>query len=180
MTFEEMFDAAKAALLKAKVPADVVIAVQINVTGDGEGIFYAKVDGGALAVEPYDYYDNDAQITVDGTALLEALEKGKAGDVEVVGDPEKAALFSAMLATVPAKRAPRRPAAKKPVAKKTAAKPAVEKKASPAPKAEKAAEKKAAHPAERRTAHPAEKKPAADAAKPAATGAKPAGKADKK
>ncbi len=33
------------------------LAFQFNITGEAEGIFYAEVKDGALAVEPYEYFD---------------------------------------------------------------------------------------------------------------------------
>lgn len=46
-------------------PADVSkiqgkLAFQINLEGEGGGIFYIEVKDGVLSVEPYDYIDRDA------------------------------------------------------------------------------------------------------------------------
>ncbi len=113
MIFEEMFESAKKALSKAKVAdKNASVAMQITVTGDGEGIFYAKVANGVLDVQPYDYRDHDVSLTVDSTILLEALTKKKTEDLDLQGSPANVAVIRTILATIPA--------ARKPCAKKTA------------------------------------------------------------
>ena len=107
MTFEEMFERAKTALTKAKVSDTAAVAVQINVTGDGSGTFYVKAADGVLAVEPYDYKDHDVLLTADSAVLLELLEKAKTDVLPLEGTPEKTAVISEILATIPAKRATR-------------------------------------------------------------------------
>lgn len=125
MTFFEMFDAAKAGLANANVSdLNGHIAIQIEVTEDGCGIFYAEVSDGVLNVQPYDYRDNTAAITLPHstlfallrreTTLPEAVAQEKAF---VQGCMESAAkLFAAV------------PAPKKTEAPKKEAAPAVEKK----------------------------------------------------
>ncbi len=51
------------------------VAVQVNVTGEAEGIFYMEIAGGVLNVEPYSYHDHDALLCADGADLL-ALADG--------------------------------------------------------------------------------------------------------
>ena len=47
MTFEEMFEKTSKLLNKAKVSDPTEnIAVQFNVTGEGSGVFYAKISDG--------------------------------------------------------------------------------------------------------------------------------------
>ncbi len=119
MTFEEMFESAKKSLLKTKV-ADKAshIAVQINVTGEGSGIFYAKATEGKLIVEPYDYLDNDAVLTADSGELLDALKKADTSALTIEGEPEKVAAFRTILETLPK---PRKTASKTTAAKKATA-----------------------------------------------------------
>lgn len=154
MTFFEMFDAAKAGFANADVSGlNGHVAIQIEVTEDGCGIFYAEVADGVLNVQPYDYRDNTAAVTLPHStlfallrrelALTEAVAQEKAF---VTGCMESAAkLFAAV--PVPKKaEAPKKEAApaeeKKPVcckataaeskketACKTAATPVVEAKA---------------------------------------------------
>lgn len=103
MTFEEMFQQAKASLAKASVDKTTAhIAVQVNVTGEGSGIFYAKAADGVLAVEPYDYVDNDAILTADSQELLDALKNADTAKLTLEGNAEKIAAFRAILATLPA------------------------------------------------------------------------------
>ncbi len=110
MTFQEMFESAKKALLKAKkVDEANHIAVQVNVTGEGSGIFYVKASEGKLAVEPYDYMDNDAVMTVDSAVLLEALTKADTAALQMEGNAEKIAAFRVILESLPK---PRKAAAK--------------------------------------------------------------------
>lgn len=125
MTFFEMFDAAKAGFANADVSGlNGHVAIQIEVTEDGCGIFYAEVADGVLNVQPYDYRDNTAAVTLPHstlfallrreTTLPEAVAQEKAF---VQGCMESAAkLFAAV------------PAPKKAEAPKKEAAPAVEKK----------------------------------------------------
>lgn len=125
MTFFEMFDAAKAGFANADVSGlNGHVAIQIEVTEDGCGIFYAEVADGVLNVQPYDYRDNTAAVTLPHstlfallrreTTLPEAVAQEKAF---VTGCMESAAkLFAAV------------PAPKKAEAPKKEAAPAEEKK----------------------------------------------------
>lgn len=45
------------------------IAFQVNVEGEGEGIFYFEVADRQCVIEPYDYYDRDGLITTTGKVL---------------------------------------------------------------------------------------------------------------
>ncbi len=69
-------------------------AIQINLTGkNAEGIFYIEVKDGKVNVEPYDYHDNWATVTVAPTNLFKILD-GKldpvlaytTGKVKISGD----------------------------------------------------------------------------------------------
>lgn len=100
------------------------MAIQITLSDeDCGGTFYAAVKDHKLAVEPYDYKDNDAVLDVTRKALTSILE-GKtdidktieAGDLSVKGDLEKVAQIKSAI-KIPEKKTP----AKKAPAKKTAA-----------------------------------------------------------
>ena len=150
MTFQEMFDRAKAALTKASAADSAVfVAAQVNVTGEGSGIFYVKAADGVLEVEPYDYVDHNVLLTADSAELLAALEAAKAAELAMEGNAESVAAFQAILGTLPAPAAQEAPKAaavaesapaakaeaKKTEAPKAAAAPATAKKpAAPAPK----------------------------------------------
>ncbi len=76
MTFFEMFDAAKAGFANADVSGlNGHVAIQIEVTEDGCGIFYAEVADGVLNVQPYDYRDNTAAITLPHSTLFALLRR---------------------------------------------------------------------------------------------------------
>ena len=96
MTYEQVV-----AKVKAKyenVDASSVggtLAIQVNLVGKNvEGIFYIEAKDGKVNVEPYDYHDNKAVVTVAPTNLLKILD-GKltpviaytTGKVSVDGDP---------------------------------------------------------------------------------------------
>ena len=105
MTYEELFAKAKAAMADCK--AEVVegnLAAQINVEGEGEGVFYIEVKDGVLSVEPYNYYDNDCVITVAAdkvvkitSARADLLNAAKRGDLTIEGDMDKFLLFASNL-----------------------------------------------------------------------------------
>ena len=125
MTFFEMFDAAKAGFANANVSGlNGHVAIQIEVTEDGCGIFYAEVTDGVLNVQPYDYRDNTAAVTLPHSTLFALLrrettlpEAAAQEKAFVQGCMESAAkLFAAV------------PAPKKAEAPKKEAAPTVEKK----------------------------------------------------
>ncbi len=87
MTYEEIVHCVRAAYENADAREIYEhIAIQVNVTGEGEGAFYIEVAGRAVSVEPYDYYDRDGLITASADTLVnlakgslsyeEALQKG--------------------------------------------------------------------------------------------------------
>ena len=61
MTYADMFSKVKGLFMESDV-SDISehLAFQFNITGEAEGIFYAEVNDGVLAVEPYEYFDRDA------------------------------------------------------------------------------------------------------------------------
>lgn len=98
MTYEEIVAKAKKEFGSADVSNyEGHLALQINVTGEGEGIFYAEINEGRLFIEPYDYKDNDAVLTADGndiisifSGLLDPVEAFESGRLTVTGDLSKA------------------------------------------------------------------------------------------
>ena len=97
---------------------------EIDIEGEGEGAFYVELDKDKVAVEPYEYYDNDCKIRTGAETLIDlvtgkidavkALEDGK---ISVDGDIEKALVLSNVLKTATNKKASE---IKKPVADKKA------------------------------------------------------------
>ena len=103
---------------------------EIDIEGEGEGAFYVELDKDKVAVEPYEYYDNDCRIRTGAETLIDlvtgkldaekALEDGK---ISVDGDIEKALVLSDVLKATVNKKSSE---IKKPA---TASKPATSKKA---------------------------------------------------
>ena len=97
MTYEEIFSNVREAFENEDARNIFEhIAIQVNVTGEGEGIFYIEAAQRAITVEPYDYYDRDAIVTLSSDTVL-ALAKGKIkykeaadqGLLKIDGDIEK-------------------------------------------------------------------------------------------
>lgn len=166
MTFEQAFLKIKQKFDNTDTKGIADFAIQITFTDeDCGGTFYAELKNGALAVEPYDYKDNNAVLNISKSALLaflggrSSLEKViEKGDAVVYGDASKIADLKATIKEAPAKKtAAKKTTAKKAPAKKTAAKKTTTKKSAvPKKTAEtkKAAEKAPAK-AEAKAAAPA-------------------------
>lgn len=151
------------------------IAVQVNVTGEGEGAFYIEVAGRAVCVEPYDYYDRDGLLTASSETIAD-IAKGKLtfreaidkGLLKVEGNMDKLTKLAKIKPEVPHKK---RAAKAEP---KSAVKAETKAEAKSAAKAEAKAEAKPAAKTEAKPAAKAEAKPAAKAEAKAET--KPAAK----
>ena len=98
MTYEELFQKVKAMFSKADVSGiKEHLAFQFNITGEGEGAFYAEVKDGVLSIEPYEYYDRDAIFLCSADTLLK-IAAGKldpvfaftTGKLKVEGSLDKA------------------------------------------------------------------------------------------
>ncbi len=105
MTFEEIVEKARKRLEGADLSkVDGFLAIQVNITGEGEGIFYVEVKDGVLSVEPYEYYDRQAIVTMQSKNFLSMLE-GKLDPVlaftvrklKIDGNVEKVVEFSRLL-----------------------------------------------------------------------------------
>lgn len=77
------------------------VVVQVNVTGEASGIFYIEIAERKICVEPYDYYDRDALVTIDTKDLCDIVEgrisyeeAGKINSYSIVGDPYKISLLN--------------------------------------------------------------------------------------
>ena len=75
MDFWQIFNEVKEAFMKADV-SDYQghLALQVNMTGEGEGRFYAELNNGKLSVEPYEYYDRDATFICKADTLLKIMD----------------------------------------------------------------------------------------------------------
>ena len=159
MTYEEIVGYVKKKAAKADAKNFAPVAVQIDITGEGEGAFYVAVADGKVDVQPYEYFDHNAKVIADGNDFVAFLDGKKGAEVlTVAGDEGAVAIVKSFAA---AEKAP---------AKKAAAKPAAEKKAAPAKKAEpkKAAAKPAEKKEEVKKAEPAKAEVKKAEAKPAA------------
>ncbi|MGN0688014.1 MAG: SCP2 sterol-binding domain-containing protein [Oscillospiraceae bacterium] len=105
MTYEEIVASAKQ-ILEPKDVSDMKghLAVQINVTGEGEGAFYVELKDGAMHVEPYEYYDRDCKLIASADTLtklisgkLDAVFAFTTGKLKVEGSIEKALEFQKLL-----------------------------------------------------------------------------------
>lgn len=108
------------------------IAIEFDITGEGEGKFYLEIADGKANVQPYDYNDRDVLVTAGADEIIK-FAQGKlaygAASTYAVGDEEK------LMLVINAKQV------KKAAAKKAAAKKAPAKKAAPAKKTSKKAAK---------------------------------------
>lgn len=105
MTYEEMFAMVKDKIKDADVSGvDGHYAYQVNITGEGAGIFYIEIKDGQLFVEPYDYKNHDAKFTTNMKNFLKICE-GKTdpitaftlGQLKVEGDFTKALALKKIL-----------------------------------------------------------------------------------
>ena len=73
------------------------LAVQVDITGEGEGAFYIELKDGELHVEPYEYYDRHVKLIASGKDFLKiargelnAVAAYTTGRLHVEGDLGKA------------------------------------------------------------------------------------------
>jgi hypothetical protein len=168
MTYEELVKKVETAYAKADASAVAEhVAVQFNITGEGEGALYLEVADGKIDIQPFEYYDRDAIITTTADTLAD-IASGKLlmvdaytnGQLFVDGNLEKVSLLKDIVI--------KKTTARKAAEKKTPAKKAPAKKEA-APKAEKktTAKKAEAAKAEATKTEAAKKTPAKKAAKSA-------------
>ena len=86
MTYNEIFEKFKGMFKDTDVSKVTEhLAYQFNITGEGEGAFYAEVKDGKLSIEPYEYHDRDALFICSAENLFKII----AGEL----DPVKAFTF---------------------------------------------------------------------------------------
>lgn len=137
MTYEQIFEKSKKIIMKSDVSKiDGHLAVQVDITGEGEGAFYIELKDHELHVEPYEYYDNDCKFIISGENFLKMAD-GRLdpvaaffdGRLKIDGSVDKALEFKNIVDSVKKQaKAEKKAAAKKPAAPKTAAKKAPAKK----------------------------------------------------
>ena len=149
MKYEEIVAKVKKAYAKADTAlVDEHLAVQVDVTGEGEGAFYIEVADGKINVEPYEYHDHDFKIQCPAEEIIDIAEGKKKlgkevedGAVYVSRNVDKVAVFDLIVAKK--SNAGRKKASDEKAVEEKAEKPAKEVKAK-AEKKEKAEKKSAA------------------------------------
>ncbi len=68
-------------------------AAQINIEGEGEGIFYVEVKEDQVFVEPYDYVDRDVLVVTTAKEFISFIE-GEEVTLKAEGADEKVALLA--------------------------------------------------------------------------------------
>ncbi len=104
MTFDELLTKVRTKAQDADVSGVGFLAVQVNITGKNEGVFYVEVKDHKISVEPYEYYDRNCAVTMDMTNFNKLID-GKldpilaftTGKLKVDGDAGKALEFSKLL-----------------------------------------------------------------------------------
>ena len=129
MNYFETFEKLKKVLEKAKIEkTDGHLAIQVCITdSDASGIFYIEDFGDSVLAEPYDYYDNDAEIIATADSLQKLFEKKldfeKAlsdGTITASGDINALSNFFGRIVKAPAKKTTAKKTTTKTTAKKTA------------------------------------------------------------
>ena len=81
MTYEEVVKEAQKIVAKGDASGiKEHLAIQYNITGEGEGAFYMEVKDGCIDVQPYDYKDRDILVTADAETILDMMS----GKLDVV------------------------------------------------------------------------------------------------
>ena len=75
MTYESLVEATREKFYPIDASAvQGTMAFQINIEGkSGNGIFYIEIKDGKVSVEPYEYYDRNAIIHINGTNWLKLI-----------------------------------------------------------------------------------------------------------
>ena len=105
MTYEEIVEKVRERLKDADTSkVDGFLAIQVNITEEGAGAFYVEVKDGKLSVEPYEYHDRQAHITMKSKNFIKLME-GKLdpvaaftlGKLKIDGSIEKVLEFGKLL-----------------------------------------------------------------------------------
>lgn len=106
MKFANILKKARATAAESDISGVDFLAVQINIEGEENGVFYVEVKDGRISVEPYEYYDRQCAITISDTDFsklmrgkLDAVKAYDDGRLRVEGDLDKALQFADLLKT---------------------------------------------------------------------------------
>lgn len=121
MTYEEIFQTAKAEFMKSDVSQfKQHLAVQVDIIGEGEGAFYIELKDGVLHVEPYEYYDRHVKLIATGKNFLKIVDGSlnsvvayTTGKIQVEGDLGKALELQQIIETIKKAEKTKKKAAKK-------------------------------------------------------------------
>lgn len=188
MKYEEIVSKVKKSYEKADASkVEGHLAVQVNVTGEGEGAFYVEVSDAKIAVEPYEYFDRDFIISCEAEDIV-SIAAGKkvlgkeveAGKVFVSGNFEKVAEFDKITVkkATGAKKAAKEVVKEVKAAAKEVKSETAKKKAAAKKETEKAVKEVKAAAAEKKTAVKAEAEKAVKEVKATAAEKKTAAKAE--
>jgi putative sterol carrier protein len=104
MKFANILKKARTLAAGADISGVDFLAVQINIEGEENGVFYVEVKDGRISVEPYEYYDRQCAITIsddDFSKLmrgrLDAVKAFTEGRLRIEGDLGRALQFSELL-----------------------------------------------------------------------------------
>ena len=104
MTFDEIVTKVREISSGVNVADKGFLAVQVNLTGEGGGVFYVEVKDGHVNVEPYSYDNRDCEVTMsidDFNMLVEGkldpVFAFTTGKLKVNGDIGKALEFSKLI-----------------------------------------------------------------------------------
>ena len=104
MKFASILKRARSLAAEADISQVDFLAVQINIEGEENGVFYVEVKDGRISVEPYEYYDRQCAVTISD-ADFSKLTRGKLdtvkaydeGKLRVEGDLGRAMQFAELL-----------------------------------------------------------------------------------
>ena len=104
MTFNELVEKVRGLAGKVDANGRDFLAVQVNIEGKENGVFYVEDKDGRINVEPYEYNDRNCAVTMNLTNFNKLID-GKldpvlaftTGKLKVDGDIGKALEFSKLL-----------------------------------------------------------------------------------
>ncbi len=83
------------------------LAVEVEITGEGEGVFYIEAKDGKINVEPYNYNDRDVRLIAAAdnfiaiaTGKLDPVKAFLSGKLKIEGSVDKALEFQKVIAMV--------------------------------------------------------------------------------
>ncbi len=108
MTYEEIVSKTREGILAVDVSnIKGHFAIEINLTGEGEGAFYIELNNGVAAVEPYEYYDRDCKLIISGenyikmcSGEIDPVKLFTTGKLKIIGNLQKALEISKIFESI--------------------------------------------------------------------------------